>query len=94
MRMPRRPFVVLATALAVTAGLAGWAGWSLAAAVKTYQFTGVVTEVDTKEHTITVDKGGDAWQFTVEDKKIPRVKKGDRVTIHYTMTARKIEPQK
>jgi hypothetical protein len=89
----RNPLVALAGPLAVVAILAGWAGWSLAAAAKSYQFTGVVTEVDAKERTITVDKGGDAWQFTVEDRKDLKVKKGDRVTVHYTMTAKRIEPK-
>jgi hypothetical protein len=94
MRMPRRAWALLAGSLGLATVLAGWVGWSLAAAPKAYLFTGVVTAVDAKDRTITVDKGGDAWEFGVEDWKSLKARKGDRVTVHYTMTARRIEPQK
>jgi hypothetical protein len=61
------------------------------AAAKQYQFTGTITEVDAKAKTISVDKGGDVWEFATDGLKDLKVKKGDKVTIHYQMIAKKVE---
>jgi hypothetical protein len=64
---------------------------SMAAAPKQYQWTGTVTEVDAKDKTMSVDKGGEVWQFSTEGLKDAKVKKGDKVTVYYVATAKKIE---
>jgi peroxiredoxin family protein len=60
---------------------------SVFAASKSYQVTGTV--LDVKEDTIIVDKKGEkfemAWPASV--KVNGTVKKGDKVTVYYTMTA-------
>ncbi|MBS1785588.1 MAG: hypothetical protein JST24_09200 [Acidobacteria bacterium] len=58
-----------------------------AAGAKTYQVTGPVTEV--QGDVVTVQKGKDLWQINVPAGTA--VKKGDKVTITYTMTATKVE---
>jgi hypothetical protein len=85
--MEKRTLVVVA----VVAALAFAAGLSLAAAPKQYQFTGTVVEVDAKANMISVDKGGDVWDFPTTGLKDPKLKKGDKVTVHYQMLAKKIE---
>jgi hypothetical protein len=85
--MEKRTLVVVA----VVAALAFAAGLSLAAAPKQYQFTGTVVEVDAKANMISVDKGGDVWDFSTTGLKDPKLKKGDKVTVHYQMLAKKIE---
>jgi hypothetical protein len=77
--------VTLAVIVTVAATL------SLAAPPKQYQFTGTVTEFDAKAKTISVDKGGDIWEFATDGLKDLKLKKGDKVTVFYTMTAKKIE---
>jgi hypothetical protein len=77
--------VTLAVIVTVAATL------SLAAPPKQYQFTGTVTEFDAKAKTISVDKGGDIWEFATDGLKDLKVKKGDKVTVLYTMIAKKIE---
>jgi hypothetical protein len=61
------------------------------AAVKSYQFTGVVKAVDTAS--MTVEKTAkESWQFELgKDTKgaIPKV--GDKVTVYYKMVATEIE---
>lgn len=64
---------------------------SMAAAPKQYQWTGTVTEVDAKDKTMSVDKGGEVWQFSTEGLKDAKVKKGDKVTVTYVAVAKKIE---
>jgi hypothetical protein len=64
---------------------------SMAAGPKQYQWTGTVTEVDAKEKTMSVDKGGEVWQFSTEGLKDLKVKKGDKVTVQYVAIAKKIE---
>jgi hypothetical protein len=82
---------VVAVVVALTL-MAAAATWSLAAGPKQYQFTGTVTEVDAKAKTVSVDKSGDVWEFSTEGQKdLGKLKKGDKVTVFYTMTARKIE---
>jgi hypothetical protein len=64
---------------------------SMAAAPKQYQWTGTVTEFDAKDKTMSVDKGGDIWQFSTDGLKDLKVKKGDKVTVHYLAVAKKVE---
>jgi hypothetical protein len=67
---------------------------SIAAGPKQYQWTGTVTEFDPKTKTMTVDKGGDTWEFSTEGVKDLKVKKGDKVTVYYVAIARKVDPAK
>ena len=63
----------------------------LASAAYAYQVTGPVLEVtDTK---IVVEKGKEKWEIArdKETKGGKDIKKGDRVTIQYRMTATEIE---
>jgi len=61
------------------------------AAVKSYQFTGVVKAVDAAS--MTVEKSAkESWQFEVgKDTKGGTPKVGDRVTVYYKMVATEIE---
>jgi hypothetical protein len=65
--------------------------FSMAAGPKQYQWTGTVTEVDAKDKTMSVDKGGEVWQFSTEGMKDLKAKKGDKVTVYYVAIARKVE---
>lgn len=85
----RKPMVV--TLVVMVALVAFVAGWSVAAGPKQYQFTGTVTEFDAKAKTISVDKGGDVWEFSTEGLKDLKAKKGDKLTVFYTMIAKKVE---
>jgi uncharacterized protein with LGFP repeats len=76
--------IALALALAT---LAGWA----AAAEKTYQVTGPVVEV--KPDSIVVQKGKENWEIA-KGGVATEVKKGDKVTVQYKMTATSIEVKK
>jgi hypothetical protein len=64
---------------------------ALAAAAKTYQVTGPVLEVN--KDMIVVQKGKDRWEIARDaSSKVPSdVKVGDKVTIHYRMTATEVE---
>lgn len=84
-----RKSMLLALIAAVTA-VAFVAGWSTAA-VKQYQFTGEVSDYDAKGKTIAVKKGDETWEFSTDGLKDVKVKKGDKLTVYYTMTAKKIE---
>ena len=61
------------------------------AAPKAYQVTGPVLEVN--ESTIVVQKGSEKWEIARDSKTKSdgEVKVGDRVTIHYRMSATEIE---
>lgn len=61
------------------------------AADKTYQVTGPV--VDVTDTSITVQKGKENWTMAkgADTKGAAGVKKGDKVTVEYTMTAKSIE---
>ncbi len=76
--------IALAVALATLAGTA-------VAAEKTYQVTGPV--VDVTPDTIVVQKGKESWEIakTADTKGAADVKKGDKVTVKYKMTATSIE---
>ena len=77
--------------LAVLVAVGLVATLSMAAGSKQYQFTGTVTEIDTKAKTMSVDKGGDIWEFSTDGLKDAKVKKGDKITVYYTMIAKKVE---
>ena len=76
-------------AILVLVGLA--ATLSMAAGSKQYQWTGTVTDIDAKAKTMSVDKGGDIWEFSTEGMKDLKVKKGDKVTVYYVAIAKKID---
>lgn len=59
-----------------------------ALAEHTYQVTGPV--VSSNADSITVKKGSENWEIARGDDKSD-VKAGDKVTITYTMTAKKVE---
>jgi len=71
----------------VVAGLAAPA----LAADHTYQATGPV--VDVTDTSITIKKGSENWEIakTADTKTTGEVKKGDKVTVKYTMTATSID---
>jgi hypothetical protein len=76
--------IVLALALAALAG-------SALAAEKTYQATGPV--VDVRDDAIVVQKGKENWEIarTPDTKVTGELKKGEKVTVHYKMTATSID---
>ncbi len=76
--------------LALAAVLASLAG-SAVAAEKSYQVTGPV--LDVTPDTIVVQKGKEKWELarTADTKTTGEVKKGDKVTVQYRMTATSIE---
>jgi len=85
----RKPTVVVLVALGALVAFV--AGLAVAAAPKQYQFTGSVVEFDAKSSKMSVDKGGDVWEFSTTGLKDLKVKKGDKVTVHYQMIAKKVE---
>ena len=60
-----------------------------AAEVKSYQVTGPVLEVGADY--LVVRKGDDKWQIAADKATLGAVKVGEKVTIQYQMTAKKIE---
>jgi hypothetical protein len=64
---------------------------ALFAGAKDYQVTGPVLEVN--DSMIAVQKGKDRWEIAKDSstKTTGEVKVGDKVTVHYTMTATDIE---
>jgi hypothetical protein len=76
--------MVLALALAMMAGGA-------LAAEKSYQVTGPVLEV--RDDAVVVQKGKEKWEIarTSDTKVEGELKKGEKVTVHYKMTATSIE---
>ena len=64
---------------------------AFAAGSKDYQVTGPV--VDVSDSAITVEKGKEKWEIAKDSntKVTGDVKKGDKVTVHYTMTATSVE---
>ena len=64
---------------------------AFAADAKDYQVTGPVLDVN--DSMIAVQKGKDRWELARDSntKTSGEVKKGDKVTVHYTMTATNIE---
>lgn len=76
---------------AALAAVALSAAGTAVAAGKTYQVTGPV--VDVTDTSITVQKGKENWEIakTADTKGAAEVKKGDKVTVMYTMTATSVE---
>jgi hypothetical protein len=74
-------FAAAALALSSTALAAG----------KDYQVTGPILEVN--DSMIAVQKGKDRWEIArdANTKASGEMKVGDKVTVHYTMTATNIE---
>ena len=64
---------------------------TFATGAKDYQVTGPVLEVT--DSMIAVQKGKDRWEIAKDSstKSSGEVKVGDKVTVHYTMTATNIE---
>jgi hypothetical protein len=77
--------------IALVVALVALASPALAAPPKTYQVTGPVLEVTAD--TITVQKGSEKWEIarTADTKVTGELKKGEKVTIEYRMTAATIE---
>ena len=83
MRNTCRSVLAAMAALVLFASLAS-------AAVKDYQVTGPVLEVGPDK--IVVQKGKDRWEIARDaSTKMGDVKVGDKVTIHYRMTATDVE---
>jgi len=68
-----------------------FSGAAFAADAKDYQVTGPVLEVN--DSMIAVQKGKDRWELKKDSstKSSGDVKVGDKVTVHYTMTATNVE---
>jgi RNase P/RNase MRP subunit p29 len=77
--------------LALALALAALSTPVLAAQPKTYQVTGPVLELTAD--TIVVQKGTEKWEIarTAETKVTGDLKKGEKVTIEYRMTAATVE---
>ena len=77
--------------LALALALAALAAPALAAQPKTYQVTGPVLEITAD--VITVQKGSEKWEIarTADTKVTGDLKKGEKVTIEYRMTAATVE---
>jgi hypothetical protein len=82
-----KTFSLLAAASLALSGVAFGAG------VSDYQATGTVTEVDSSK--IVLEKGAKKERFEISrdsnTKADTEPKVGDKVTVHYTMTATNIE---
>lgn len=76
--------IAMALALAALAGGAS-------AAEKTYQVTGPILEV--RDDAIVVEKGKERWELArgADTKVTGELKKGEKVTVEYRMTATSIE---
>lgn len=80
--------LILTLSLIAAAGFA--ASNVMAAEAKDYQVTGPVLEVNPGY--IVVQKGEQKWQIATDaSTKGAKAKVGDKVTVHYTMTASDIE---
>ena len=64
---------------------------ALAGSTKDYQVTGPILEMN--DSMIAVQKGKDRWEIARDPstKSSGEMKVGDKVTVHYTMTATEIE---
>jgi hypothetical protein len=77
--------------VALVLALVALATPALAAQPRTYQVTGPVLEVTAD--TITVQKGSEKWEIgrTADTKVTGELKKGEKVTVEYRMTAASVE---
>ncbi|HVF71516.1 MAG TPA: hypothetical protein VM940_07895 [Chthoniobacterales bacterium] len=75
----------------IAAGSVALSGTVFAASPSAYQVTGPITAVD--DSMITVMKGKEKFEIARDSstKASGDLKVGDKVTIHYTMTAKEIE---
>ena len=80
-----KKIAVICSALVLTASVA------LAGAPKSYQVTGPVLEL--KDDLIVVQKGSEKWEIGrgPDTKVTGELKKGEKVTVEYRMTAATIE---
>ena len=64
-----------------------------AAGPKDYQITGIIQSVN--DSVIVLKKGNELWELgrDANTKGIEALKVGDKVTLHYTMTASTAEPK-
>ena len=77
-------------ALAAALQIAGLNAWA-AETAKTYQVTGPIIELTDK--TITVQKGDERWEIARNESTHIEgdLKVGQKVTVHYRMTATRVE---
>jgi cytochrome c1 len=77
--------------IALALALVALAAPALAAQPRTYQVTGPVLEITAD--TITVQKGSEKWEIarTADTKVKGELKTGEKVTVHYKMTATSVE---
>lgn len=75
----------------LTAGLVLGGAATAFAATRTYQYTGVLK--DATKTQISVDKGGEVWDFVVDPGTTGSVgaKPGSKVTVTYRMHATRID---
>ncbi len=87
MHLLARRLAVSTCALFLAAAPAALAG------PKDYQITGVVQSVN--DTTIVLMKGKEVWELgrDTSTKGVELLKVGDKVTLHYTMTASTVEPK-
>jgi hypothetical protein len=69
----------------------GLSSTAFGGSVKDYQVTGPILEMN--DSMIAVQKGKDRWEIARDSntKSAGEMKVGDKVTVHYTMTATNIE---
>ena len=81
----------ITTAFSLLAAAALTLSSAALAAGKDYQVTGPILEVN--DSMIAVQKGKDRWEIArdANTKASGEIKVGDKVTVHYTMTATNIE---
>ena len=81
----------ITTAFSLLAAAALTLSSAALAAGKDYQVTGPILEVN--DSMIAVQKGKDRWEIArdANTKASGELKVGDKVTVHYTMTATNIE---
>src|SRR5207237_4824496 len=83
-----KPIIAFSLLAAATLALGSAA---FAGSVKDYQVTGPILEVN--DSMIAVQKGKDRWEIARDSntKATGELKTGEKVTVHYTMTATNIE---
>jgi hypothetical protein len=79
--------VVVAAVALLIMGATG----SSAADPRHLHFTGTVTAVDTRAKTITVRNGKDTRVFATDGLNVPKLRKGDWVSVDYRVAAWKIK---
>jgi hypothetical protein len=79
-------------AIIVAVQLLLFQGALAAGSAKTYQVTGPIVALT--EKTIVVQKGDERWEIARSDatKVVGQLKVGEKVTIHYRMTATSVAP--